>query len=122
MSADRSASVLARLLNRSRSTGDSYNLLLSRFAIERLLHRLSVSPHVGNFVLKGALLFALGSTRRTDRRRTPTCWASAQMMRTRCAAHSPRSARSTPTTASDTRPRACGSRQSAKTTSTADCA
>lgn len=36
MSADRSASVLARLLNRSRSTGENYNLLLSRFAIERL--------------------------------------------------------------------------------------
>ena len=43
MSADRSASVLARLLNRSRSTGENYNLLLSRFAIERLLYRLSVS-------------------------------------------------------------------------------
>jgi hypothetical protein len=59
MSADRSASVLARLLNRSRRTGENYNLLLSRFAIERLLYRLSVSPHAGNFVLKGALLFAL---------------------------------------------------------------
>ncbi len=59
MSADRSASVLARLLNRSRSTGENYNLLLSRFAIERLLYRLSVSPHAGTFVLKGALLFAL---------------------------------------------------------------
>jgi hypothetical protein len=59
MSADRAASVLARLLNRSRSTGENYNLLLSRFVIERLLFRLSVSPHAGNFVLKGALLFAL---------------------------------------------------------------
>lgn len=59
MSTDRSASVLARLLNRSRSTGENYNLLLSRFAIERLLYRLSVSPHAGTFVLKGALLFAL---------------------------------------------------------------
>jgi hypothetical protein len=56
---DRSASVLARLLNRSRATGENYNLLLSRFAIERLLYRLSVSPHAGGFVLKGALLFAL---------------------------------------------------------------
>lgn len=59
MSADRSASVLARLLNRSRSTGENYNLLLSRYVIERLLFRLSVSPHAGSFVLKGALLFAL---------------------------------------------------------------
>jgi len=39
MSADRSASVLARLLNRSRSTGENYNMLLSRFVIERLLFR-----------------------------------------------------------------------------------
>jgi hypothetical protein len=59
MSADRAASVLARLLNRSRDTGENYNLLLSRFAIERLLFRLSVSPHARSFVLKGALLFAL---------------------------------------------------------------
>ena len=59
MSADRAASVLARLLNRSRSTGENYNLLLSRYVIERLLYRLSVSPHAGSFVLKGALLFAL---------------------------------------------------------------
>lgn len=59
MTADRAASVLARLLNRSRSTGENYNLLLSRFVIERLLFRLSVSPHASNFVLKGALLFAL---------------------------------------------------------------
>jgi Nucleotidyl transferase AbiEii toxin, Type IV TA system len=32
---------------------------LSRFVIERLLFRLSVSPHAGSFVLKGALLFSL---------------------------------------------------------------
>lgn len=44
MSADRSASVLARLLNRSRSTGENHNLLLSRFVIERLLYRLSSLP------------------------------------------------------------------------------
>ena len=54
MSADLAASALARLLNRSRSTGENYNLLLSRFVIERLLFRLSVSPHAGSFVLKGA--------------------------------------------------------------------
>lgn len=59
MSADRGASALARLLNRSRSTGENYNLLLSRFVMERLLFRLSVSPHADSFVLKGALLFAL---------------------------------------------------------------
>ena len=55
MSADRLASGLARLLSRSRSSGESYNLLLSRFAIERLLYRLSMSPHAGGFVRNGAL-------------------------------------------------------------------
>jgi hypothetical protein len=59
MTTGRAASVLARLLNRTRSTGENYNLLLARYVIERLLFRLSVSPHAGNFVLKGALLFAL---------------------------------------------------------------
>jgi Nucleotidyl transferase AbiEii toxin, Type IV TA system len=56
---DRSASVLARLLNRAKERGENYNLLLTRFAIERLLYRLSVSQHANSFVLKGALLFAL---------------------------------------------------------------
>jgi hypothetical protein len=79
MSADRAASVLARLLNRSRSTGENYNLLLSRFVIQRLLFRLSVSPHAGNFVLKGALLFA-------SRRDKP----QRGMSRSRCAGHHPR--------------------------------
>ena len=49
MSADRSASVFARLLNRSRWPGETYNLLLSHFAIDRPPHRLSVSPHPGSF-------------------------------------------------------------------------
>lgn len=46
-SAARSALVLVRLLNWSRSTGENYNLLLSRFGIERLLYWISVSPHAG---------------------------------------------------------------------------
>ena len=41
MSADRAASVLDRLLNRSRSTGENYNLLLSRVVIDRLMFRLA---------------------------------------------------------------------------------
>lgn len=51
------ASVHQRLLNISLETGDSFNLLLSRYAIERLLYRLSLSPYANQFVLKGALLF-----------------------------------------------------------------
>lgn len=50
-------SVHQRLLNVSQKTGENFNLLLSRYAIERLLYRLASSDHAGQFVLKGALLF-----------------------------------------------------------------
>jgi hypothetical protein len=53
------ASILARLLNLATARGDDYNLLLNRFALERLLCRLSRSAHADRFLLKGALLFAL---------------------------------------------------------------
>lgn len=59
MTANRSASVLARLLNLARQRGDDYNLLLNRFALERLLCRVAASPHADRFLLKGALLFSL---------------------------------------------------------------
>ena len=59
MTANRSASILARLLNLARQRGDDYTLLLNRFALERLLCRLAVSPHADRFLLKGALLFSL---------------------------------------------------------------
>lgn len=52
-------SVRRRLLNRSRDTGEDYNLLLTRYAIERLLYRLSKSKHADTFVLKGAMLFTV---------------------------------------------------------------
>lgn len=53
------ASVRARLLNRARETRQDFNLVLARYALERLLYRLGVSPHAGQFLLKGALLFDL---------------------------------------------------------------
>lgn len=53
------ASVRARLLNRARETRQDFNLVLTRYALERLLYRLSISPHADQFVLKGALLFDL---------------------------------------------------------------
>lgn len=59
MSANLSASILARLLTLAKLRGDDYSLLLNRFALERLLLRLSTSPHAHRFLLKGALLFAL---------------------------------------------------------------
>lgn len=59
MTANLSASVLARLLTLAKQRGDDYNLLLNRFAMERLLARISASPHADRFLLKGALLFSL---------------------------------------------------------------
>jgi hypothetical protein len=50
-------SVFQRLLNRARSRGEDFNLLLFRYGIERLLYRLSISPHADRFILKGASLF-----------------------------------------------------------------
>jgi len=59
MNANLSASILARLLTLARQRGDDYSLLLNRFAMERLLARLSTSLYADRFLLKGALLFAL---------------------------------------------------------------
>lgn len=53
------ASVRARLLNKAKAEKIEFGLLLTRFALERLLYRLSVSRHREQFLLKGALLFDL---------------------------------------------------------------
>lgn len=53
------ASVRARLLTRARETGQDFNLILIRYALERLLYRLSISAYADQFLLKGALLFDL---------------------------------------------------------------
>lgn len=55
------ASIRQRLLNLSKERSEPFNLVLDRFVAERLLYRLSVSPHADRFVLKGALLFLLWS-------------------------------------------------------------
>jgi hypothetical protein len=59
MSSNLSASILARLLTLAKARGIDYSLLLNRFALERLLCRVSLSPHAARFLLKGAMLFAL---------------------------------------------------------------
>ena len=59
MTGNLSASILSRLLNLAKQRGDDYSLLLNRFALERLLARVSTSLHADRFLLKGALLFAL---------------------------------------------------------------
>lgn len=52
------ASVRAQLLKRSRDENSNFQVLLTRYALERLLYRLSVSEHHDRFILKGAMLFA----------------------------------------------------------------
>jgi len=55
------ASIRQRLYNRARDRGEDFNLILSRYAVERFLQRLSQSPYAGKFILKGAQLFSLWS-------------------------------------------------------------
>ncbi|MCP4701632.1 MAG: nucleotidyl transferase AbiEii/AbiGii toxin family protein [Gammaproteobacteria bacterium] len=52
-------SVRQRLLNLSRERGEDFQFILTRYALERFLYRLSVSNHRDRFLLKGAMLFAL---------------------------------------------------------------
>jgi hypothetical protein len=54
-----SASVRQRLINLSKTRGEAFDLVLARFAIERLLYRLTKSAYADNFLLKGAMLFAV---------------------------------------------------------------
>lgn len=52
-------SVRDRLTARARERRENAQLLMTRYVIERLLYRLSVSPYRERFVLKGAMLFSL---------------------------------------------------------------
>lgn len=55
------ASVRQRLLNIIAETGDDANVVWTRFAVERLLYRLSVSEFSSEFILKGASLLVVWS-------------------------------------------------------------
>jgi len=48
--------VRARLLNRAREASQPFDILLIRYVLERLLYRLSQTPHADRFVLKGEML------------------------------------------------------------------
>jgi predicted nucleotidyltransferase component of viral defense system len=62
-------SVQVRLARHARTIGVDPNLVLTRYAVERFLYRLSRSAHAERFVLKGALLLLvwLGETLRPTR-------------------------------------------------------
>jgi len=53
------ASVRDRLRQRARARRENAQLVMTRYAIERLLYRLSLSLYRDRFVLKGAMLFSL---------------------------------------------------------------
>ncbi len=57
--ANLAASIRARLLAIATAEKVEFELMLTRFALERLLYRLSISAHRERFLLKGALLFDL---------------------------------------------------------------
>jgi hypothetical protein len=63
------ASIKHRLLNLARERHDEFQLVLTRYALERLLYRLGSSRYADQFVVKGALLFSLweGSPHRATR-------------------------------------------------------
>ncbi len=53
------ASVRERLLNRARTEGEEFNLVLRRYFFERFLYRLGESSVSERFILKGAMLLQL---------------------------------------------------------------
>ena len=55
------ASVRQRLLNLAKERQEDFQLVLTRYGLERTMYRLSRSKHRSQFVLKGALLFSLWS-------------------------------------------------------------
>lgn len=59
MTANRAASIRARLKQHADASKQDFHLILTRYGLERLLYRLSISDHAGNFLLKGALLFQI---------------------------------------------------------------
>jgi len=63
------ASVRQRLLNIAKRDGEAFELVLTRYALERLLYRLGKSQYQNQFLLKGAMLFATwdGATHRPTR-------------------------------------------------------
>lgn len=59
MNRNLAASIRARLKLRADASKQDFNLTLTHYGLELFLYRLSISPHSGNYLLKGALLFSL---------------------------------------------------------------
>lgn len=54
---DLSASVRQRLMNHAVKARVDFQVILAQYGCERLLYRLSLSPHAKHFTVKGALMF-----------------------------------------------------------------
>lgn len=78
---DLAASVRARLLNMAKAEQSDFNGVLVRYALERLLYRLSQSAHANSFLLKGAMLFTLWYDSRTGPRVMLICWVLGRVTR-----------------------------------------
>ena len=59
MKANLAASIRQRLLNRARQEQVTFDAVLNSFGRERLLYRIGISEYSDQFLLKGAMLFAL---------------------------------------------------------------
>lgn len=59
MTRDLVASIRARLMNRFKASAEDFDLILTRYVIERFLYRMSLTPAREIYWLKGALLFDL---------------------------------------------------------------
>jgi hypothetical protein len=55
------ASIRNRLFALAKNRGEDFQLLLTRYGLERVMHRIGQSPYREQFVLKGAMLFSLWS-------------------------------------------------------------
>jgi hypothetical protein len=60
MASNVSQSVRDCLLNRTRETGEDHQVVLIRFALERLLYRMTQLPEGDDFALKGHSRFSFG--------------------------------------------------------------
>jgi hypothetical protein len=89
------ASVRQRLMNKAREGKEDFNFVLTRYDLERLLYRLSQSPHRDRFVLKGAMLLQIWSGRFTVSPAISTYWAKERLRHWRSSSFSVRSANRT---------------------------
>lgn len=77
------ASIRERLRQRAAADGRPFDEVLTYFAIERFLFRLSKTQHRDRFVLKGALMLPLWARRSRARRETLTSLVAAIPRRSR---------------------------------------